>query len=120
MSHDGFVWVDDQRPQVQALMREGAAQGLGDAAEFLREEADRTVPIEEDILAGSGGVDVDPAALEASAYYDTPYAVRQHEDTRLRHDQGRRAKWLEATASEQAPAIGERIAASVRRALGGS
>ena len=41
--------------------------------------------------------------------YDTPYAVRQHEDTRLRHDPGRRAKWLERTAQEQAPAIGRAI-----------
>lgn len=117
---DGFVWVDDQRPQVQALMREGAARGLRDGVEHLREEADRTVPIEEAILAGSGGVDVDPEALEASAYYDTPYAVRQHEDTRLRHDAGRRAKWLELAAQEQSAAIGEHIAASVRRALGGA
>jgi len=41
--------------------------------------------------------------------YDTPYAVRQHEDTRLRHDAGRRAKWLERTADEEAATIGRLI-----------
>ena len=37
----------------------------------------------------------------ASIYYDTPYAARQHEDTSLNHDPGRRAKWLELTLQER-------------------
>ena len=48
--------------------------------------------------------------------YDTPYAVRQHEDTRLRHTNGRRAKWLEHTAREQSSRIGSFLADRIRQA----
>src|SRR3546814_6588653 len=35
---------------------------------------------------------VDPQALKGAVSYDTHYAVKQHEDQTLRHDEGRRAK----------------------------
>ena len=85
--------------------RRDAADALTDAAEFLLEQANRTVPIEEGTLKGSGSVHVDRSALVAAVGYDTPYAVRQHEDTRLRHASGRRAKWLEHTFREQSTRI---------------
>jgi hypothetical protein len=52
-------------------------------------------------------------------FYDTPYAVRQHEDVRLDHDPGRRAKWLERAFIERGRAAVDMIADRVRRALGG-
>ena len=91
--------------RVLAPIRQRAVAALGDGGEYLLEEANRTAPIEEAVLIGSGSVHVDEANLVASVSYDTPYAVRQHEDTRLRHDPGRRAKWLELTFREQRPRI---------------
>lgn len=83
-------------------VRTDAARALDGAGEFLLEQSNRTAPIEEGTLVGSGSVHVDRDALVATVSYDTPYAVRQHEDTRLRHDRGRRAKWLQLTFVEQA------------------
>lgn len=108
-------WKVDHRTFAAAHVRKAASEGLADAAEFLLEEANRTVPIEEATLTRSGATDVD--GLQASVFYDTPYAVRQHEDTRLRHDQGRRAKWLEMTMREQAKQVGEHIADRIRSAV---
>lgn len=95
-------------------LRRDAARALTDVAEHLLEEANRTAPIEEGTLIGSGAVHVDERALVAAVSYDTPYAVRQHEDTRLQHDPGRRAKWLEHTFREQAFAVGQHLARQIR------
>lgn len=78
-------------------------RAVGDAGEFLLEAANRTVPHEEGTLEGSGTVTIvrKGATTAAVVSYDTPYAARQHEDTRLRHTGKGRAKWLERTALEQ-------------------
>lgn len=94
---------DDRR--ALGHLRGAALAALGDAIEYLGEESNRTVPIEEGTLERSGHATVDPQTLKATWGYDTPYAVRQHEDTRLHHDRGRRAKWLERTFAEQAPRV---------------
>jgi hypothetical protein len=96
---------------VDHRVRDQAFQALLTAGEFLLEQANRTVPIEESILEGSGAVDGDRERLEVAVYYDTPYAIYQHEETDLQHDPGRRAKWLELTLQEQSDRI-ERIVAN--------
>lgn len=90
---------------------------LTDATEFLLEEANRTVPHEEGTLEGSGtaGVKVQGDRMVGVVSYDTPYAVRQHEDTRLRHTGKGRAKWLERTANEQRTRIGKFLAERMAR-----
>jgi hypothetical protein len=113
----GLHWKFDNRVMVRAAVRAAAAEGLADAAEYLLQSANETVPIEEGVLAGSGSTDVDPGGLRASVFYDTAYAARQHEELRYRHDPGRRAKWLELTLSEESNQIRDHIAASIRRAL---
>ena len=91
---------------------------LVEASEFLLQEANETAPIEESTLIRSGTVSVDRKALRTAISYDTPYAVRQHEDTRLRHDPGRRAKWLERTINEQRSRVGKFIAARIAKKVG--
>lgn len=88
------------------------------AAEALLEDANRTVPIEEGTLGRSGRVSLSSYhGTEAAVSYDTPYAVRQHEDTRLRHDPGRRAKWLELSLEERGSDLLELIGNEIEGAL---
>lgn len=94
-----------------------AADALFDAGGFLLEEANRTAPIEEAVLIGSGTVSEDRDALRVQVSYDTPYAIVQHEDLDLRHDEGRRAKWLEATFQEQEHRVEGYLAGKMRAAL---
>ncbi len=101
-----------------AKIRDAAMDALVDASEFLLQEANETAPIEESTLIRSGTVTVDRKGLRTAISYDTPYAVRQHEDTRLRHDPGRRAKWLERTLNEQRIRIFKFIGDRVRKAAG--
>lgn len=86
---------------------------LHDGAEFLLEEANRTVPIEEGILQGSGSTDV--AGDEASIFYDTPYAVRLHENPQYHFQHGRRGKWLALTLGEQKERVQRFFADGMRR-----
>jgi len=105
--------------RVHDSVRGAAARGLRKGAEHLLTEANRTVPIREGTLMRSGVADVDEKALEATVSYDTPYAVRQHEETTYRHSPGRRAKWLELTLDEQRRQIQKLIEDEIRRALRG-
>lgn len=110
-------WYGDR---AKAAVRKGAARGLELGAEHVLEEANRIVPIENGDLERSGVASVDESALQAAVSYDTPYAVRQHEELDYQHDEGRQAKYLE-TALDAAKADGtveELIAREVRRALG--
>jgi hypothetical protein len=98
-------------------LRRRALAAVGEGGEFLLEKANRTVPIEEATLEGSGKVTVDRDRLVAAVSYDTPYALRQHEDTRLRHDPGRRAKWLEHTFREERSKVLGYLAERMRRGV---
>ncbi|QWQ43056.1 hypothetical protein KME66_20305 [Streptomyces sp. YPW6] len=97
--------------------RAGAARGLRLGAEHVLQVSRERVPIEEGTLERSGIATVDEDELRAAVAYDTPYAVRQHEEMDYRHDAGRTAKYLEQPMSEEADTVGEIIAAEMRRAL---
>lgn len=107
-----FEWRGEA---VKGLVDGKVHAAVGAAAEYLLEEANRTVPIEEATLARSGSVDV--GGGEASISYDTPYAARQHEETAWRHRPGRRAKWLQLTLQEQARNVGDFLAARLQGML---
>lgn len=85
---------------------------LYDAGEHVLGQANRTVPIEEGTLAGSGDVDADEDSATIS--YDTAYAIRQHEEVQYRHASGRRAKWLELTMQEEVNAVRNFLADRMR------
>ncbi|MGW0756131.1 minor capsid protein [Streptomyces sp. NPDC002814] len=99
--------------------RAGAVRGLRIAAEHVLAESRKVVPIEEATLERSGVATVDESSLTAAVSYDTPYAIRQHEELNYRHDAGRSAKYLERPLTEQADAVAEIIAAQLRRSLRG-
>lgn len=94
---------------------EDAAAALHLGLEALREYANRTAPIEEKILIGSSGTDVDRARLRGSVFYDTKYARRQHEELTWQHDPGRRAKWLELSVREFGPQVFVYVGQEIRR-----
>lgn len=120
-------WARDLRKQATQQMRAAAVRGVSDTAEVLLQEANKTAPHAKGPLRGSGVASVDPQKVAAAVSYDTPYALRQHEDTRLRHpdpqnpgsDPRGRAKWLQKTLQENAPRYKRHIEQTIRRATGG-
>lgn len=103
-------------PQVEALIDRALVDGLGLAAEHLLGASRLQVPIEEATLERSGVASVDDGEFTAAVSYDTVYAARQHEELTWRHDEGRKAKYLEDPLHEEAEPIQDLIAATIRRA----
>lgn len=96
-----------------------AAEGLTLAAEHLLQVSRTEVPIEEATLERSGVATVDEDDLTAAVSYDTPYAVRQHEELTWRHDAGRKAKYLEDPMNEERDTMLALIARPLQGELGG-
>lgn len=109
-------WYGDD---VMRRVRAAAVRALDQAAEYVLEVANRTVPHETGQLQDSGDTDVDDRQLLATVSYNTPYARYQHERLDLRHKPGRRAKWLEKTLQEEANAVRRFLEREIRNALGG-
>jgi hypothetical protein len=104
--------------QATEKARAGAAEGLFKAAEHVLGESREIVPREEGTLARSGATSVDEGQLAAAVSYDTPYAVRQHEDMTYHHHDGQRAKYLEEPLLESGETAERIIGEAIRRRLG--
>lgn len=97
----------------QILDECGPALALG--TEHLLSEANKQVPHDEGTLERSGRASND--GKRGAVSYDTPYAVRQHEDLSLHHDGKGQAKWLELTMGQEATTVGQIIATRLREGL---
>lgn len=113
------VTVDWNGPQVADKMRGGAARGLLIAMEYLLTEANVGVPLDEGVLERSGVAQVDLQQLVGVVSYDTPYAVRQHEDLTARHAPGRHAKWLELALMRNRGNLVKLVQKQMRMTTGG-
>lgn len=101
---------------IRATTRDGA-RALFAGADFILEKGNETVPYLEGILEASGHVSVDEARLVGVVSYDTPYAVKQHEDITLRHTGKRRARWLVLTMQEQMYRVLQLMADQLKRSF---
>lgn len=87
------------------------------ALEHLLGASRQLVPHEEGTLERSGRVIVADDGSLGAVTYDTPYAVRQHEDLSMRHDPGRSAKYLERPMTTERAVLLAIIATELRRAM---
>lgn len=103
-------------PAVEAALDSAAERGMTKAMEYALTEANKHVPHDEGTLERSSqtGVASDSGGVSGSVSYDTPYAVRQHEDMSLHHDGKGEAKWLENTLAEESATLGQIVAAEQR------
>lgn len=104
-------WAD-----VHRAAKSGGSRGVEAAAQHLLAASKAVAPIERGALEASADYDLDGS--KASVYYDTSYAVRQHEDLDEQHDQGRQGKYLEGPMHAEAAAALELMADELRRAFG--
>lgn len=106
-------WRVNINPSAQAILSGVAARGLSLAAEHILQVSNASVPLEEATLERSGAASTDPENFTATVSYDTPYAVRQHEEMGYRHDAGRSAKFLENAFNSESDAVRTIIARTI-------
>ncbi|MDU0864420.1 HK97 gp10 family phage protein [Actinomyces urogenitalis] len=104
-------------PQVAANMTAASTKALALGAEVLRAAAVEQTPVDEGTLRRSASVSIDKDVAAVS--YNTPYAVRQHEELGYHHPKGGKAKYLEDALHENSDQIRAVIAEHIRRAGGG-
>ena len=111
-----FDWYgDDVKRSVTAARAHALTLGAG----HLKDASNAVAPIEEGTMIQSSGIDVDGASGQASVYYDTVYAARQHEELTWRHKPGRTAKYRERPLHEESRHIQTVMGNALRAALGG-
>ena len=88
----------DMREALKAV-RKGGEKGVRDCANLLLEESRKQVPLDTGALSRSG--EVDSEGLTATVFYDTPYAVRWHEE-HANFQHGRKNKYLEDPCNDPA------------------
>lgn len=99
----------------------GAANGLRLAGEHVLQVSNGRVPLLEGTLERSGRVsdpEVDGESVVGAVSYDTPYAVRQHEETDYHHPDGRQAKYLESAVNDTAGVQRAIIAQAIKNEIG--
>lgn len=87
--------------RMEGKFTEDALDALTKVGWVFLGDANTTIPYDTFDMRNSGAVTTNPHTATVTVSYDTPYAVRQHEDTTLNHKPGRRARWLELTGSEK-------------------
>lgn len=83
----------------QRIVREGGSRGLHEYANLILDESRKQVPLDTGALQRSGMVTMD--GLTATISYDTPYAVRWHEE-QANFQHGRKNKYLEDPCNDPA------------------
>jgi hypothetical protein len=104
-------------PHIRQELDKACVKGLTLSSEHVLGVSNSRVPLEEGTLERSGSTVVVEKDLEAVIFYDTVYAVVQHEALDFHHDPGREAKFLEKSLLESTDTFPEITAAQVKRAL---
>lgn len=112
------VRVDWNIAKLDEDVRKAAIDALLSAGEYILDESNKIAPIDEGTLIRSGNVAVDENNGTVNVYYDTPYAIRQHESMDLKHTNGRRAKFLEIASTQNASKVSEYVADAIKKVIG--
>lgn len=93
---------------------DGVQDGLEGAAAVILEASNQLVPYDTGHLASTGQVDFDLDDETAHVYYDTPYAVRLHQNPKFRFGGGRRGRYLGTAASQGRSRVADEFAEKMR------
>jgi hypothetical protein len=116
MTNISWSVAEDNNKIIRAAVRAAQKVGLRNAGEHILNKSNAQAPIEDGDLIRSGAVsDISDDTVGIS--YDTPYAVRQHEDLSYRHDPGRNAKFLSNACKSESATAGKIVGTAIKRAM---
>ena len=95
MSKGMTVKVNLNKALIKSTVKSGSKKATWMGLDHLASVSKEQVPLEQGPLKNSCYVDVNEDGSQGTVSYDTPYAVKQHEETWYHHQRGRKAKYLE-------------------------
>lgn len=101
--------------KVESVIGRAAHLGIKSAGEELMERSLAVVPRLTEALADSAELSV--KGMEATVSYTSPYAVKQHEDQRLKHPAGKQAKYLEGPLDSGRIELHAKVGTELRKVM---
>ena len=95
MSSGFTLEVRLDKAKIKNITQQCTKKGTHSALDHLAAVSKEQVPLDQGPLKNSCYVDVANNGSSGTVSYDTPYAIRQHEELSYRHQRGRKAKYLE-------------------------
>jgi len=89
---------DDVKKKVMTANEKAITLGL----EFIKQESVKVAPKDTGLMEKSAQVTISEDRKTGFVSYDTPYAIRQHEELDYKHAEGRIAKYLELPLQQNA------------------
>lgn len=113
MMRVNVVWSDrNLANRARQAFKVAASEGL----EHILRESILIAPLDESTLHQSGGTSVaeNIRGVEGAVYFDTPYAVRLHENPEYNFQNGRVGKYLEIVVNQEKAAVENYIRNRIR------
>lgn len=118
---EGFKEIYRKMGLIEAELLKGAQKGLKTTSESILGESQKLVPVDTGTLQKSGTVQYNEDKTIATISYNTPYALKQHEDNTLNHDKSKnpdaQAKYLERPFNEKKGELESNIGNEFERIL---
>lgn len=113
----GFKEIYKNLNVTEEQIMKAAIKGMRITAQNILGESQKLVPVDTGTLQKSGNVKVNQDALTATVSYNTPYALKQHEDATLKHPKGGEAKYLERPFNEKKGELENNVGYEIFKAL---
>ena len=114
---EGFKELYKNMGLLEEEILKSAVKGLKITAQNILGESQKLVPVDTGTLQKSGAIKVDSQNLMAQISYNTPYALKQHEDATLNHPNGGEAKYLERPFNEKSGELEVNVGNEIQRIL---
>ena len=114
MSKNRKIW---KAGEAAAIAFVAGMKELNDQAESIGEASQNQVPHLSGTLERSLAVTKQISAGQIQLSYNTPYARRQHEELGYRHENGRKAKYLEDPFRERKEDVVKSVGLAIKIAL---
>lgn len=88
------IMIKLDKPLIKKVVKAGGRKAIWSALDYLAQQSKEQVPLDQGTLKASCAVDVNEDGTEGTVSYDTPYAVRWHEND-ANFQRGRKKKYLE-------------------------
>jgi hypothetical protein len=113
-----MILVSNWNDHVSDDVKKAALKGLKIAGEVALEESNRLVPHDTGMLhITKGALIEDEKNLTVTISYNTPYAVRLHENPQYNFRNGRQGKWLEKALQNNEQQLRQIVADAIKEAM---